>query len=123
MTLLIEPYVRDFLPHRVFLIRDEETTLYRAWVPLDSRFAWVRFPAAAARFKTRKDAARVARAYERGEDLAGDVAMKSPHPEKIIYADKALQAMWGAKMDRTMRRKADNEELANTGFHVPKVRA
>ena len=76
----------------VFVLQDMETTLYRSRELFDSKFAWVRPIAAAARFATRRSAVAVATAYSKGRDEVANYAAASPDPQEVIYPQPFIEA-------------------------------
>ena len=69
-----------------FLLMDTVIMRYRSRDPLESHFAWVNSPAAAARFPSRAVCLRVGRDYEAGIDSVSDHDQGcSPNPEYVYY--------------------------------------
>jgi hypothetical protein len=80
----------EIVPHivkgkRYFVLRDDVTGKFRTCRSLDSKFAWARHAAVAARFASRKIAGQVAQAYANGVDRAKELAAGHPPPEDYYY--------------------------------------
>ena len=84
-----------------YCLRDITTRLYKSLARLDSPFCWVREQAAAAKFRSVRDAIRVAEAYagldsrrvsaDAFGDLLDALAMTDASPEEIIYPNSFVR--------------------------------
>ena len=75
----------------IYRLRDTMTGLWRSIDPLWSHYAWVQERRAAARFRSRYNAAAVERAYATGIDLSSELAIAGASAREILTGDPIVR--------------------------------